>query len=305
MAGGNHNTACANARGYTCKCTGCGGSLHGWQGWIDLADAAPEVREHRRGELEGRAKIDARTQQMRATVGNRRLCVDLIRLDIADYLYRDNLRRQTVGKASDSDLSEPDAPHESTSDRDWVVELAERIMGDTWQAIASELDQIALERGAAAKKIKGVKAELASHTWCDLLVGVIRLIEDAGEIVDELAEEAKNFVRDAIQGSTRQGWRAHVTRTIVDLVLDRAWPAFTRVALAVTLPVLDTTVLRALRMLAVFACPDPERHSEVRCHALIPLLADGLGIVTEETKRAIGPLLGSLMKHGPEADAPN
>lgn len=34
---GNHNENCAKAVGHACACSGCGGSLHGWEGWLGLA----------------------------------------------------------------------------------------------------------------------------------------------------------------------------------------------------------------------------------------------------------------------------
>jgi hypothetical protein len=47
---------------------------------------------------------------------------------------------------------------------------------------------------------------------------------------------------------------------------------------------------RSLRILAVFVCPAPERHREVREHALKPLGDDVKKILTEQAKARLATL---------------
>ena len=51
-----------------------------------------------------------------------------------------------------------------------------------------------------------------------------------------------------------------------------------------------TETLRSLRILAVFICPAPEDHKEVREHALEPLRDDARAIITAQTKARLARL---------------
>ena len=49
---GNHNKNCAHAEGHRCRCTGCGGSLHGWEGWVAIACDLVGARQSRRDKVD-------------------------------------------------------------------------------------------------------------------------------------------------------------------------------------------------------------------------------------------------------------
>jgi hypothetical protein len=51
-------------------------------------------------------------------------------------------------------------------------------------------------------------------------------------------------------------------------------------------------VLRMLRMLAIFMCPAPEAHREVRERALDPLGEDVRAVITDETKERLREVFG-------------
>lgn len=59
MFGGRHNRQCETAKLHVCRCTACGGALHGWVG--SIAMARPELAEHRR---ERRDQVKARWDQV-------------------------------------------------------------------------------------------------------------------------------------------------------------------------------------------------------------------------------------------------
>jgi hypothetical protein len=65
---------------------------------------------------------------------------------------------------------------------------------------------------------------------------------------------------------------------------------------AVKVPILGPGVLRALRMLAVFACPAPEEHREVHRHAVIPLMNDTRGIISDDVKAQVLALVPRLWR---------
>ena len=86
MTGNNHRPNCANAQNPGCVCSGCGGALHGWQGWTDLADDTQQRRDDRRHRIEGKIERNRRTGALSFNARNRQAFVDLARLDITDYL---------------------------------------------------------------------------------------------------------------------------------------------------------------------------------------------------------------------------
>jgi hypothetical protein len=168
---------------------------------------------------------------------------------------------------------------------DQVTTLAEELTRGTWQEIATELGGL----GAEAKEIK---RELASHAWCDMFVGLVQAIEKFNEALDRIPDIAKVVVKRAILGSSMQGKRTHVTEAVVNVVVDKVWAAF-KTAIFAKVPLFNITndeVLRALRILAVFTCPAPEDHEEVRTHALKPLGDDIDTILNNQTKNRLAEL---------------
>lgn len=134
MAGSSHNGACATAVGHVCRCSGCGGALHGWQGWLDLASGEPEARKARRIDLENREAEACDPNTRRSVV------MDLARLKMADYLARTH--QQEVADAS-MDVSGGSGDQAGpTSELGHIVLLADRTMADTWREIVPELDRV-------------------------------------------------------------------------------------------------------------------------------------------------------------------
>ncbi|OHV27951.1 hypothetical protein BBK14_18470 [Parafrankia soli] len=136
-----------------------------------------------------------------------------------------------------------------------------------------------------------VRRQLADHGWCDLIVGIIQVIEAADGVVDSVQERARDIITRAVMSSSMQGHRDQVTGRIMALVVDRVWSALFE-ALKNAVPPLslltNEDLLRALRILAVFICPAPGLHSEVLTHALRPLGEDARGYLTDQTKEYLG-----------------
>lgn len=89
MFGGRHNRQCETAKLHVCRCTACGGALHGWVG--SIAMARPELAEHRR---ERRDQVKARWTKWfkprgkRSNKHTREASTDSAQLDLVDWLAR-------------------------------------------------------------------------------------------------------------------------------------------------------------------------------------------------------------------------
>src|SRR5262249_53301942 len=100
-----------------------------------------------------------------------------------------------------------------------VVTFAEAMTRSTWQEISAEPD-------TALPAATEIKRQLAHHGWCDLLVGLIQVVEASREALDRIPEAAKSVVKSAILHSSMQNVRTQVTSAVVDVVVDKVWMAF-------------------------------------------------------------------------------
>lgn len=173
------------------------------------------------------------------------------------------------------------------------VEILAKAMTGTWAEIAAELGD--------TKSAKDTKRQLAYHGWCDLFIGLVQVIEIYQHTLDKIPDAAKDLVKQAILRSSMQAKRSHVTSVVVDVVVDKVWQAF-KGALVGQVPLLSfitgEEALRSLRILAVFTCPAPEKHKEVREHALRPLGDDARKILTAQTKTRLAKLFDEWATDG-------
>ncbi|MGH7927374.1 MAG: hypothetical protein ACREQV_06240 [Candidatus Binatia bacterium] len=163
-----------------------------------------------------------------------------------------------------------------------MIIFAEAMTQSVWKEIAAELGD--------TKKAREIKRQLAYHGWCDLFIGLVKVVKKYQDCVNRIPEDAKEVVKRAILGSSMQAERSAVTRKVVDVVVDRVWQAFKTATFAhyPLLSILDSEeVLRSLRILAVFTCPAPENHKEVYEYAFKPLGDDATKILTERTKKQL------------------
>jgi hypothetical protein len=323
---GSHNSSCANAKGRECHCSGCGGSQHGWEGWLTLATATKGVRESRREAVDSEWKKNFNHRKPRSNARNRVAGVDSGRLDIVDWLDRqENETRsparsggaidntsvmvptpqdvasvnlapgnseivQGPGSSFESDFRAGEPGHESSPAAavDQLAVLAKSATESVWKDISAEL-------GRVSGDSRQVKYQLADHGWCDLFVGIARVVEKFNKALDKIPEAGKGLVTRAILDSSMQKNRAYLTKTVLDVVVNKVWAglkaaAITQVPLFSILT--SEEVARHLRILAVFICPAPEHHKEVRDHALKPLGRDAQNILTEQTKARLAQVFG-------------
>lgn len=327
----NHPRNCEEAKRHKCRCTRCGGSLHGWTGWLDLANGSAVERNARRQNIDAQWRTHYQPPQKQSNAMSRAASTDSARLDIADWLAGQELTgggvpleipaprqphttatapvsgfeppasgeesapAEAVGSGSqgqnESGLSPPDPPELSQawvgpSPVEQVTIFAEAMTASIWDELAAAL-------GNDADSVREIKRQLANHGWCDLFIGLVQAVETYKELLDKIPDSAKRIVKQAIHDSPMQGKRSYVTDVVVDMVVDRVWSAF-KGAMFAHCPLLTVIsgedAIRSLRILAVFICPAPEDHQEVRDHALKPLGDDVRTILTDETKERLAKL---------------
>ncbi|MGW5555597.1 hypothetical protein ACWER9_00045 [Micromonospora sp. NPDC003944] len=279
MAGNTHRANCANAQNPGCTCSGCGGSLHGWDGWAKLAVEPPAVRDERRSALRSDIGKD-RTGALAFNAKNRQKSLDLARLDLANHLWAADPRpKDHAPLPRQFDIGDRAAV---TFDNGRMNILADSIMVDPWDEISEGIDDLVQNKQTAREVKKG----LASHGWCNLLVALIQLIEKVNKTIGLFTDAAKRAVQRALADHLTSRIPQQVKDAVAGLVVDKVWSALTRL-LEAHFPLLGADTLRVLRMLTVFACPSVERHRDVYQHAVVPLMGDARGLVTEEVKAQV------------------
>jgi hypothetical protein len=108
----------------------------------------------------------------------------------------------------------------------------------------------------------------------------------AVERFQKALDAVPEVVAQAILGSENQRRRPLVTQEIVKVAVDQAWSPV-RQAIEVSLH--TDEVLRSLRILAVLACPAPDRHRDVRQFGLRPLEKEMLISATKAKLQAVFP----------------
>lgn len=119
------------------------------------------------------------------------------------------------------------------------------------------------------------------------------MVEQVQDTVDSIPEGLKKDVTTSVTTSSRHGQRSLVAGWVVGTLVDKVWDRLLTVV-AVQHSVLGALtgpqLLRALRILAVFCCPSPEDHEEVRRHAISPLGEDAEEILKTEAKERLSML---------------
>ncbi|WP_433260328.1 hypothetical protein ACQPWR_17040 [Micromonospora vinacea] len=296
MAVNTHRLNCANAKNPGCECSGCGGSLHGWGGWADLAVERPTVRDERRRTFRGAITRNS-AGELGFNANNRQQSVDLARLDLADHLWDADPRPKTENRLPrEFNVSDKAA---LTFDNGRMNILADAIMVHPGKEISDGIGNLVRNEQTAREIKKG----LARHGWCSLLVALIQLIEKVNKTIGLVADTVKQALKNALSNRLPGHLADQLKDAVVDLVVDRVWSALTRL-LEAHFPLLGADTVRVLRMLAVFACPSVERHRDVYQHALVPLMGDGQGLVAEEIKAQVATLFTAWWQRKGPAAAP-
>ena len=323
MSGGDgHSRRCEEAVGHKCVCTVCGGSRHGWPGWLDLA-TEPEGGSFSRRIERVRLKWDRSygPQKPKRRKSAREACIDFARLDIVAWMRlkrvsstprvvphpRSTTTRheesglpalsgtETGGRNSDGSTARPNYGVVSASDQTSLDEPPGDLVNDPAEQALEVAEVVAIPAWQFVRETLDdegdpdavlIKKQLAGHAWCDLFLGLALSIEQAQGVLDEIPDSVKRY----ILLSAMQAGRSALTERIVGLLVDKAWEALLSYAVAHVAGlglITGAPLLRSLRILAYLSCPEPARHRDVREHALRPLGEDAQGILKEETKRRL------------------
>lgn len=295
MAGNTHPANCANAQNPGCRCSNCGGSLHGWGGWATLAVDRPAERDERRRTLKAKIEKDP-AGALKVNAKNRHKFLDLARLDLADHLWTADPRpKGDAPLPRHFDVSDSAA---LAFDNGRMNILADEVMRKPWGEISDSIDTLVGNKQTARE----IKKDLASHGWCSLLVALIQLIEKVNKTIGLVAELAKQALKDALTKHLTCRIANQLKDAVVDIVVEKVWSALARL-LDAHFPLLGTDTVRVLRMLTVFACPSVERHRDVYQHAVVPLMGDARGFVTEDVKAQVVALFAAWWQRKDPATA--
>lgn len=257
--------------------------MHNVGGYIALArDATREERQGRYDELKHKLTRRDGQKSARNNQGNRHLVTRMCLVEIADGIAATGDGPDAWQGRNDGGVSVDSGPN-----IDQIEAVADLFAHSIWPEIRTAIDQAAVGSELVPST---VRKKLAQHVWCDLIVGIIQIVEESVGMVETIQENARDAIVRAVENSSMQKRRPDITHQVVTLVVGRAWSVISP-ALKAALPPLNLDIdnlLRVLRILAVVICPAPGEHMEVREHALRPLGDDIRGYLTIETKHYLG-----------------
>ena len=170
-------------------------------------------------------------------------------------------------------------------------------MVETWPEVSAEIDQ----RLGSEQVAREIKRQLADHTWCTLLVTLVRGLERINQAFNLFSEQGKRFVEHALIDNLT-GISKALAEMVIGIIVDKVWAALSRL-LEAHFPLVGEDSLRVLRMLTLFTCPSVEHHPQVYKHAAKPLMDDGLKLISQGTKSQLTTLFTAWwQQRSPEAN---
>lgn len=249
-----HNHACANARKPGCSCSGCGGSLHGWPGHLELSRRPPEERASRR---------EGAQQDWYAAVG-------LDEQSRCEHLAAPT--PQMLGHAVEAarvDMAEYLAARPAMADR--IREFGGLLNIQAFRAVKAE----AVHRAVRHPELARIAEVLPGHFWCSLLAALVGAVDRVDQVVDKIPDQARELLRE----ESPPDW-GPAQELIADTALEAVWEC----AFAFLTLWRPGELLLVMRILAVLICPDPGRHPDVVRLCLLPL---GRGILQDAAIRML------------------
>ncbi|QUX24901.1 MULTISPECIES: hypothetical protein [Nocardiopsis] len=245
-----HNHSCANAKNPGCRCSGCGGSLHGWPAHFERAAGSPSERDRfrRHTDLEWVSALGTgktRENRLQApTLRLKRAGTTCAAADAADWLARD--------------------PDLITAGRDLGHSLHDTALPELHRHAAQHPD-----RFPGAKELDKT---IPGHFWCTLLAELSGAGDTVQRYSDRVPELAKQVLLD---GEIPPDW-GPVQNHLAEAALTAVWKCAGSVLLG------DFTgLIRIARLVSLFICPDPARHPLIVRRSLVPLVKED--VITETT----------------------
>lgn len=310
-----HTIACAEARGPVCKCTGCGGSEHGWGGGLWSAAAysdamfaacASAIDRTWYRTFDEDKPISNRFNRCAAVAGGRLGVIRFLARNWASYrdqapgqLIRplkktktrtpadEDTRTSVLTKLAEKKGKQIDLPEETLIKA--IDELGTKLVDTTMKAIDEAIVDEARRRE--------VRRDLAKHFFCDLCVGFARALQQYESLLKRVPKRAARLIvrlttkrivgsehhktRDAVEGwlvekAVEKGW------TPIEQMIEQAFPA--------------KKLILFFQILAILSCPALEKHSDVIKYCLVPLGNQVLEpVIKERLKNALSEkLVGEL-----------
>jgi hypothetical protein len=156
---------------------------------------------------------------------------------------------------------------------DWLasnrgaIELVQAIGNSLSKRVLPELESTANPSELPNRK------SMANHFWCDLLAGMACAYEGMKR---GLHGEVERTVKIALQ-SRRENERPVFARAAVKIAAQITWTSVTELSHSVGIE----DGVRAVRILAILTCPEPENHMSVARCCMAPLTG---GLISEETR---------------------
>lgn len=240
-----HTHSCASATSRQCRCVGCGGSRHGWPGYLLAARPDQTVRRERlrRDADDALAQSMRRMRRKRPTFRRKEALVRGACADIVDWLAQQ--------------IADP-APTPAAASDILCNEIGQLLANPVVRAIDEALSEATRHD---TRKI------LADHFFCDLLAQFAHAIDQLGQGFDCAVDEIVAAIVDSRRANRRPPLDEFLVRLAAKTFSSELKAVISRLSLVGQLK----EVQRATQIMAVLICPAPERHREVTQYCLAPL----------------------------------
>lgn len=220
-----HNRLCAEAMLRDCVCE-CQGSKHGWPGALKFAREESGARR-----IELRRRADDDWHKARRTPSGKQPT---------------ETRKAAATKTAAADIvywlaQNPDAIH--------ITETVGTILADT---ASGGLDGKLSSAGRS--QIKKTREE---HFWCDLAVAMANAIEDVTKRANKALDRVPDYAISLMLKSRASDSRSNIVDPLVRLAVHATWKSM-RTAILQQMPFDPDKAVKAMRIIAILICPNPE-----------------------------------------------
>ncbi|GAA4081226.1 hypothetical protein [Actinomadura miaoliensis] len=272
-----HNSRCGEATRPGCRCTGCGGAQHGWQGTFIIASEPTGQRARQFADDRERDWLNKRNGLTRAQAA--------IGCAVADIVLW--LRREAPLLAGTREVTGP-------FDRGGDDPERGRLLSE-------------IENRLGPDKTKRFQSwAVANHFWCELLARAAHVLDELRQMYEGGLRAVEMLLARAGQTAERMmlrvvedhlGWPPGLGRDDVQTVIGLATRSlFENVPLAARMALGSDDLLELIwpiRVLAIVMCKDPSKHEAVCRYCLDPICASARAEVRTEVRDR---LLGNLKR---------